>query len=369
MRRLVAWMLLLVSAAPALGQNIIVGWGGNSVSSTQNLNGFTSQTTLSGVNLNPTSRDNRLIVATDNSNNDAYIGIPFSTTTQLSPTSGYTGQRFFGGAVAGVLGTATPATIDRAEIANHGPNDSLDFNYALNGTNHDSHLVVYFDKTDFLNGGNLLTNQVQFGANSVLSVSFASNTSSQVRNDGEFRWVLRDQNNQWWISAKAADGRPNIRSQGDQGSGGIANNSTFSDSFANGDLTFWAPYNPTLGIGFEGVNFEPAYAPPLTPGAASYVIDPGSNPFTAQVFTDITALGLYIEGDQFATNIFQFEIGQIGFSVVVIPEPTTWFLLIGTPAVLGSAWYLRKRKKLEALGGTPDADVQEPKTLPVSAAV
>lgn len=41
-------------------------------------------------------------------------------------------------------------------------------------------------------------------------------------------------------------------------------------------------------------------------------------------------------------------LSDITFTVA-IPEPSTWFLLIGTPLCLGSVWYLRNRKKLETV--------------------
>ena len=97
--------LIVVPNLPA--QNIIVGWGGNSVTSSQPLNGYTTQSVFGNngtYNANPPSRTGRLGAANvDNISTDAIIGIPFSGTTQLSPTSGYTGQRFFGGAMANII--------------------------------------------------------------------------------------------------------------------------------------------------------------------------------------------------------------------------------------------------------------------------
>ncbi len=360
-RALFAVLTTLLVLLPVKAQVIVVGWGGNTVSQSQDLNGFSSQTTLGGLNINPPSRDNRLVIATDSSNNDGLIGIPYSATTQLSPTSNYSGQRFYGGVAAGLTGVASGLpSIDQLSVTNSGPSDVLEFRFQLNSTQHDAHLMVFFQKADFLNGGNLPANKVQIGPSSSLTVRFAAATSSQVNNDGEFRWLVRDENNQWWLSAKDATGRPNIRSKGDTGSGGIQNNTTFTDNAVNGDLTYWAPYDPTTGSGLLGLNFEPAYAAPAVPSAASYVIDPATNPFVAKSFNDVTALGFYVEGDQFATNVFQFQVESLSFSAAVVPEPAAVVLMLGTPALLGACWFLRRRKPTAAapigVSDSPDGD-------------
>lgn len=347
-------------------QVIVVGWGGNSVSQSQDFTGFSAQTTLGGVNLNAPARDNRLIIATDSLNNDGLIGIPYSATTQLSPTSNYSGQRFYGGVAAGLTGlTSGLPTIDRLAISNSGNDDVLDFRFSMNNTAHDAHLMVFFQKSDFLNGGNSPGNRVEIVPASSLSVRFNANTSSQVNNDGEFRWILRDNNNQWWISAKDSTGRPNIRSKGDTGSGGIQNNTTYTDSAASGDLTYWASFDPTTGSGLLGLNFEPAYSPPTVSTAASYVIAPGTNPFIPKTFTDVTALGMYVEGDQFATNVFQFEIAGLTFSAAVVPELTSWSLILGAPLLLASLWYLRRRPVGTAAPDDPAAAVAHDSPPPI----
>ena len=72
-----AFLLLFAVTQSALAQNIIVGWGGNTVSNSTDLNGFSSQTVLTGVNVDPPSRQNRLLVTTDNLSDDSIVGIPF----------------------------------------------------------------------------------------------------------------------------------------------------------------------------------------------------------------------------------------------------------------------------------------------------
>src|SRR5262249_52751674 len=98
-------VVVLAVTGAAHGQQIIVGWGGDTVSAAAVLNGWASQSSIQGINANPPSRAGRLIVppGTDSVSLDTSVGIPFSETTQLSPTSGYTGQRFFGGLMSNQL--------------------------------------------------------------------------------------------------------------------------------------------------------------------------------------------------------------------------------------------------------------------------
>lgn len=355
-------------------QNIIVGWGGDSVSSTQNFNGLSAQTSTAGLNLNDPTRAGRLInpPGTDLNATDTLVGIPFSQITQLSPTTGYTGQRFYGGVYAGILNPATPQIIDQAEITNQGPNDVMSFRYALNANQHDSRLALYFDKADFLAGGNV--NPVNIGASTTLNIRLAAPNSAQVNNDGEFRWIVRDSSNNWWISAADAAGRPNIRSNKDTSTPnptppGIKANTSYSFSVANGDLSYWAPYSPTVLPNTSGtvapfqpgMNFEPAYDSP-------WVITTATNPFGLHTFNDITALGFYIEGDQFSTNVFQFTVDSFTFSAQVVPEPGTYALI----GVLGLGYYsMRNLRKKKPAVEAKDAEKEEstPETTTVVAAV
>lgn len=343
---LISVLFLLSMEQKLSAQNIVVGWGGDSVSNTTDLNGFASQTILTGVNIDPLSRQPRLLVTTDALSDDSIVGIPFSQTTQLSPLTGYTGQRFYGGVSAGALNTNTPSTIDRVEISNHGPNDTLDFNYALNGKLHDSRLAIFFDKTDFLAGGNLAP--VRIGANSSLSIRFNANTSSQVNNDGELRWMVRE-GGQWWISAANSAGQPNIRSKDDTNSGGIKNNTTFTSSAASGELTYWAPFDPLTGGGLLNLNFEPLYS-------SRFVVAPSTNPFVVKNFTNISAVGFYIEGDQFSTNVFQFEVESMNFSLLVVPEMSTYLMLTLTLLIIGSYYGFRRGSRGDA---KPEEKVEE----------
>lgn len=348
-RFLIAASLLLSLSPLVFSQNIIVGWGGDTVSNSTDLNGFSTQSQLTGLNINPPSRAGRLInpPGTDNVSTDTIIGIPFSETVPLSPTSGYTGQRFYGGLSSGQLNPGAPSPIDRAQISNSGPTDVLDFRYALSNTQHDSRLAVFFDKADFLAGGN--TKPVQFSTSSSLNITFKSNTSNQVNNDGELRWIVREAG-QWWISAANSAGQPNIRSQ-DDASIGIQNNRSFTSTFASGELSYWAPFNPASGGGLLNLNFEPIYT-------SRFVIDSGSNPFVLKSFTDITGLGFYIEGDQFSTNVFQFEVASMNFNMLVVPEPGAYVLV----SVLGVGYVALRNMRNKKPAAPAEAKTEEETT-------
>jgi hypothetical protein len=103
----------------------IVNWGGDYVSTTQDLQGKNADT--SGLT----------------------TGRNFSTTTPMNPTSGYSGVSgtFYGGAA-----TAFPSVVgstpgwDLFEVQNQGPNDMLNFQIKQGTQQHDMHYVQYWDK-------------------------------------------------------------------------------------------------------------------------------------------------------------------------------------------------------------------------------
>lgn len=339
---------LLAVTGQVAAQNIIVGWGGDSVSTTTPLNGWSTQTVFGNngtynANSNgtpPPSRVGRLGAANvDAILTDGIVGRAFSTTTQFSPTSGYTGQRFYGGASANLItpGVTVP-TIDDLQIRNSGT-DSLDFRFQLSSKLHDSRIAVYFDKQDFLAGANSPSAFVQIGPSSTLGIVMGNSSSQQVNTDGELRWIVREAG-QFWISAANAQGDPNVKSKDGGGANGstLQNGNTLTSSAALGELRYWAPWDPTPGAGLN-FNFEPVYtsrfviANPLT----VFTRDLTTNPFT-----NIDGLGFYIEGDQFETNVFQLEIASINFSVLVVPEPGT-IALLGLTGFFGLQWYLRRK--------------------------
>lgn len=352
-------LFALLPLSSAVAQSSVVNWGGEMVTTSTDLNrAGASQLLQTGVNNNPASRDNRLIVTTDALSNDSNIGVPFSSTVQFNPTSGYTGQRFYGGAVKSAILSTNPPGFNELRIRNSGTTDDLDVRIQDNTTQQSLWFAMFFKKEDFVAGGNLGSNLVKFGPSSSLTVSFTSSTSTQITNFGELRWLVFSEG-QWWISARNSAGKPNIMANNDPSSSfGIGNNLVFTDTFASGALDYWAPYNvtdTTAASGLSTMNFEPSYTTPAKP---SFDIAPGSNPFFAKTFNSIDAIGLYIEDDQYDTNVIQFRIGGINFNmqVSVIPEPT--ILGLSGLGLAGLIWY-RRHKKQKALLAESDAELAE----------
>ena len=162
----------------------------------------------------------------------------------------------------------------------------------------------------------------------------------------------------WWISAANSLGQPNIRSQ-DDGALGIQNNRSFTSTFASGELTYWAPFDPVTGGGLLNLNFEPAYT-------SRFVLDSGLNPFVAKTFSDITGIGFYIEGDQFSTNVFQLEVESISFSAFVVPEPGAYVLV----SLLGIGYVAcRNLRRKGPQDATKQEETAEETAVPVTAVV
>lgn len=354
MRFIVCTLLGTLAFGQLQAQNIVVGWGGESAPSTVPLNGWASQVVFANdgtYNANPSSRTGRLGAANvDAISTDAIVGRPFSESIQFSPTSGYTGQKFYGGAMANIItpGVTVP-TIDDLQIRSGGV-DYLDFRFQLSSKLHDSRIAIFFDKADFLAGGNTPGNYVQFGANSSLSMKVGNSSSQQAQNDGELRWIVRE-GGQWWISAANANGDPNIKSKdGGNNTNPIQNGNTLTSTVANGELRYWAQYNPASGGGLVNMNFEPAYTSRfvITNPASVFNRDLNTNPFL-----NIDAIGFYIEGDQFASNVFQFELESITFNMAItVPEPGT-FVMIG---LMGVGYISLRNQRRKA---TPSADEAE----------
>ncbi len=347
---LIFMMAALLPISDVSAQSGIVSFGGDMVSTSTDLNrAGASQLTQSGINNNPLSRDNRLTVATDSLFDDANIGVPFSSTVSFSPTSGYTGQRFYGGAVKPAIQSSAPTGFNDLRIRNAGTNDDLDVRIQDSTTNHALWFAMFFKKEDFLAGGSDPASIVTFGPSSSLSVTFTNSTSVQITNFGELRWIVYSEG-QWWISARNAAGKPNIMPANDPDSTtNIGNNLVFTDTFASGALDYWAPYNvvdTTDASGLSSMNFEPGYTTPAKP---SFTLDAGTNPFVLKTFTNIEAIGLYIEDDQFSTNVIQFRLGRADFSlqVSVIPEPT--ILAISGLGIGGFFLYRRHRRNKQLL--------------------
>lgn len=94
------------------------------------------------------------------------------------------------------------------------------------------------------------------------------------------------------------------------------------------------------------------------------VSDTGANSGLANVTFQVDALTFidridirYGNGPTADSNPGQqwVMLSDISF-VLAVPEPSTMFLLLGTPALAGSAWYLKNRKKIEKKAAQQDAN-------------
>lgn len=54
------------------------------------------------------------------------------------------------------------------------------------------------------------------------------------------------------------------------------------------------------------------------------------------------------------------NFSDLGNGFIAVPEPATWFLLLGTPALMGSVWYQRNRRRLEQKPAEPSATTDVP---------
>lgn len=328
----------LASKAPAA----VITWGGDYVSSDQNLNGTPSEPQVDGLNLDLVSRDNRLATPVDGNFDDGIKGVPFSTTRVFSPTSGYTGPTFYGGSVKGLLDTVgNPSRFtdyQNLQIQNKGPNDVIDLRFQANNTASDIHFALVFQ---------VPTGTNPLGAGSTFSFSTEQNTSAQITKFGEARWIVMDENGNWWISASNAAGKPNVIPTEDGGPG-IKNNTTYTSSFNAGELTYWAPYGVTESTTTPStsINFEPAYDPAVGGEPIGFDITSATNPFIAKTFTNIQYVGLYIEDDQFTNNVLQFSIATLNFSIV--PEPSSVLMLLAGGVGLAGMVWMHRRKMLSA---------------------
>jgi len=102
-------------------------------------------------------------------------------------------------------------------------------------------------------------------------------------------------------------------------------------------------------------------------GANLFAVQSINGQFNAQTWHQInTTTG--VETGDIWTSTFNYSDLASGF--LSVPEPSTIFLLLGTPALMGSAWYFRNRKKLEkkaaelaAAGNKTEGAEQEENTV------
>ena len=232
----------------------------------------------------------------DTGGNNSIAGRSLSHTTPLNPGVGYSGTSgtfYGGGSVSRENSGLTNDGYSELSVLNQGPNDSLHWHVDTGGDSHTFHLLLYWDKGDFLNGLSTTTNVDLSQGGFTLSTAQASANHT----DELLRWVVRD-GSQFFVSESTIT---------------LANNSDYSVMYSN--LANWAAYNPVDPVG--------------TPTAAdlwSLDFDEGSV-FSPHTFTDVTAVGFYMEHEA-ATGPIHVHIE--GFGATFIPEPSSILLLLGS---------------------------------------
>ncbi len=227
--------------------------------------------------------------------------VAFSNTTQLSPTSGYTGPTYYGGAFRGSWTVSTAGNTNVVNAAD-GTNDAiqLDNGAGTTAANTGYAGLVIFRKADFLNGGN--TNQVDITSSSSFT---ARGTNAQNTGALDVRWVLRLSDNTYVISQLASS---------------TFGNSNSYTTINSGDLTAlsWFTYDPVTSV--------------FNIGSA-----------TTPTFTDIQAVGVWFGDTTNSVNArYQGRLSIFTADVTIVPEPTTWVLLAGSLATLV---FIRRRRR------------------------
>lgn len=237
--------------------------------------------------------------------NDSVTGRALSLGNPFSPSAGYTGtsSTFYGGGSVTRTNVLANDGFSELSVLNQGPNDSLHWHVDTGGDDHTFHLLLYWDKADFI--GSLSTTN-----NLGLTGGGFSLTTSQVsanHSDELLHWIVRD-GSQFYVS---------------QATTTLSNNSSFNVAYSS--LTNWAIYNPD----------DPAGA------ANSDDLDSldfnESGPFGPHTFTDVTGLGFYVEHEA-ATGPIHVHIEAFGATLV--PEPSVSLL-----ALMGFGAFIVRRRR------------------------
>lgn len=222
---------------------------------------------------------------------DSRFGLVIGNRTPASPD--YFGGTFHGAVSINTIDNVVAGSLAAANYGVHNAGtDHLVVHSQHSGNHHHTWDALFFwDKADFLNGGDSMP--VSLDNDSVITVSFLN--SSLNKGDEHLHYLIRD-GSQWYISRKYYGPAIGPDRLGPLPTGG--------DASLDPSATDWAPYNPT------GLNLH-------------YATTAGS-PHT---FTDITAFGFFMDSEDFSQNSSRIEIS--GFTVIAIPEPSGVWLALG----------------------------------------
>jgi hypothetical protein len=234
------------------------------------------------------------------------VGRAYSADTPFSPPTDYSGTSgtFFGASSVTRSGTSSNDGFSELGIIDQGPNDSIHWHVDTGGDDHTFHLLVYWDKADFLGPLSTTPNlDLSQGA-----FTIGTSQSSGNHSDELLPWVVRD-GNQFYVSESTIT---------------LTNNSEITTPYSS--LVNWAEYNPV----------DPAGATTLTDLQSIDFDEAG--PYSPQTFSNVTGLGFYVEHEA-ATGPIHVHIE--GFEASLIPEPSSALLCFLS---LGGLVGFRRRK-------------------------
>lgn len=226
----------------------------------------------------------------------------YSSTTALTPSSGYTGPAFYGGYEITSTGLADGYT--KRQVRDKTPEDYLFLQaYATGGYNGDMSVAGFFlfKQQDFLSG-------YETGSLSVTGLSVTVNCYNDGIHTQQGRWVVEKGGN-LYVSQTA-----------------LTIYGTTKVSVLGSD-ELWALYDPADAV--NRLNFDQA-------GATFATMD----------LADITAAGIYYEHDLWAVGTgneaFSFAVKDFEVLGAAVPEPASMVLLaFGGILVLG----LRRKRR------------------------
>ena len=294
-----------VSGTAAAAPVTVVSWGGGDyVSNSQPFQG--SYTYQSGLDL-----DN------DSFADDSRFGYGLSTTSPLSPASGYSGTNatFYGGFTVNTIDADSSGDTLQSNgegVHQNGSTDHIKFETQHSGNHHTFAFLAFWDKADFLSGG--ATSPVTLGPGGSFSSTPRSN--SNITEDTHLHFVVRD-GTQFYVSEAFWGGTGSSTTEpGYQGT--FPDNTTTVLNSATPTWGSWQPYNPSgLNIQFNHGGFE-------TP-----------------TFTNITGFGFYIDTLNFTANTNNLEIDGFSVNALLIPEP--WSAGLAVFGAFGLAAGFRRR--------------------------
>ena len=282
---LLAFCQLTASAAVSL-----ISWGGNVTDQTFDFNNAWVDT--GAVNLDGDGLPDDSCFGTN-------LGVLIPSTAPLAPTN-YTGGNIYGGLVVHTLDNVVTDSLSSGNYAIHnaGGNDHIVVHTQHSGNHHHIYdAFFYWDKSDFMSGGDAFATSLGSGS----EFSLSTLNSSLIKGNEHLHFVIREGGN-FYISQDSFGPTGTL--------GTFTQGADLAWTPSAGSL--WALYNPAFP------NYDHA---------------PGGYTFQTSGFTDITAVGFLIDSDSFSSNAARVEISGFSVNASVVPEPSGTLL----QALIGAA--------------------------------